>query len=136
MTTAALDQDDGKTYPEWVFYDGACPMCIRLARIGEVLLHGRHIGFTPLQTPWVKERFHIAEDAITEMKVLTVSEGLLGGADGFIYLSRKLWWGFPFSFLAQVPGMKFILRKIYKIIARNRYCWGGSCKINRGQRTE
>ena len=123
-------QNDNTSCKEWIFYDGECPLCIHLADQFNCLLNNHNVGLTPLQTPWVKSRFNISEDSLSEMYVLTTKGKLLGGADGIIYLSKKLWWGLPFYCIAQLPGMKFILRKIYKMVARNRHCFNGSCKIS------
>lgn len=121
-------------FTEWVFYDGECLMCTQWARRMQPILNPQGIGLAPLQTDWVKKIIAQRADPLKEMLVRTPQGEIVGGADAFIYLSRKIWWwGGGFYLMAQIPGMKFFLRKLYAKIAKKRYCLGGSCRITSGR---
>ena len=119
----------------WVLYDGECQFCINNVRRHEKLL--RQHGFEPvtLQTPWVRERFGLKPGSeLTEMIVLTADGKRFGGADGIAQIARRIWWAWPLFALAQIPGIHFIFRTIYRRVAANRHCLGGMCKAP-GQKT-
>jgi predicted DCC family thiol-disulfide oxidoreductase YuxK len=66
---------------------------------------------------------------LSEMKLLTTNGRILGGADAFIRLTRAIWWAWPVFILAQIPGLKPLMRIIYRSIARNRHCLGNHCRV-------
>lgn len=114
----------------WVFYDEHCPRCSRWIRLFTKVLIRRHILTAPLQRGWVQERLNLdADDAFTEMRVLTASGKELGGAEAMVYLAGRIWWAKPLAAIAKLPGVMGQLDRLYGYIARNRYCHIASCKI-------
>jgi predicted DCC family thiol-disulfide oxidoreductase YuxK len=114
----------------WVFYDADCPFCIRWAwRTDELLArHGWHLA--SLQADWARLLLGLKDgEPLLEMKLLTTDGRVFGGADAVVHLARSIWWAWPFFALAQLPGVKPILRAIYRRIAQNRYCFGGRCAL-------
>ena len=128
---------------EWVFYDGNCALCRDWAHRLEGGLQQQGVGIAPLQTEWAAkfivpvnnrsaDRLPLREQAFRapeEMKVLTSNGALLGGADALIYLAKYFWWGWGVRLAAQVPGVRFALRRAYAWLAKNRHCIGRRCGI-------
>ena len=117
-------------YSQWLFYDGDCPFCIRLARRFERQLNKRGIGLAPIQTSWVQPLLTGLDDPLHEMLLLTPGGKFLGGADAAIALARTIWWAKPIYLLAQLWPMKLLFAYLYRLIANHRYCRGKSCQAN------
>ena len=65
------------------------------------------------------------------MRVLLANGDAPGGADAILEIARRIWWGWPLFIFAELPGVKPMLRALYRIIAANRYCVNGACKVGR-----
>lgn len=116
----------------WVFFDGECAICRGCVARYEPLLRNHQIGFAPQQMPWVREKLGLPVGKIfPEIKVLTETGQLLGGADAMVYLAQFVGWARPIRFLARFPGVMAVLRLAYRWVARGRYCFNGRCKIRR-----
>jgi predicted DCC family thiol-disulfide oxidoreductase YuxK len=153
-----VNTETTETTRGWVFYDADCRFCRGWAeRTRNLLLrHGYHL--VPLQAKWVQTRLNqmgsrspvaenvsfqpplnlqVAENVnfqppvplFSEMKLLTADGHLFGGADAVIRLTRVIWWAWPIYIFAQIPGIKPLIRTIYRSIARNRHCFGNHCQI-------
>ena len=115
----------------WVFYDGACGMCSGSAKDFEEMLKRRGFAIAPLQASWVRARLGLREDEpLTEMKVLTASGEILGGADAVMYLSRSFWWAQPLLLLSRIPGVKSVIKQVYNWVAVNRHRISGACTLH------
>jgi predicted DCC family thiol-disulfide oxidoreductase YuxK len=115
----------------WVFYNADCGFCSGWAGCVHDLLARRGYHLAPLQTEWVRQRLGLMEgEPLVEMKLLTADGRILGGADAMIQIARSVWWTWPFFALAQLPGIKLILRIVYRWVARNRHCHGNDCLIS------
>ena len=112
----------------WVLYDGDCPMCVGLARRFEETLKRRGFALAALQTPWVQNQLQSSPgELLTEMRVFTAQGRVLGGADALVHLARTLWWAWPLYALAQLPGMRGVVRAAYRWVAARRHCSNGTC---------
>lgn len=118
----------------WVFYDEHCPKCCGWeGRFKKVLLR-RHILTAPLQRGWVQERLELdANEAFTEMRVLTASGKVLGGAAAMVYLAERIWFAKPLAAVAKLPGVMGQLHRLYRYIAHHRYCQTTNCKVAKPQ---
>lgn len=115
----------------WIFFDAECPFCTRLAARVNRLLTGRGFRLLPLQTPGTAERLGVTpHDLLAEMHLLTSAGQRLRGADALLEIARHLWWARPLVPLAQLPGARPLLRRIYAHIAAHRHCLGGRCLIH------
>ncbi len=118
----------------WVFYDAGCPFCTRMARRLERVLEPRGYGFAPLQDSRVAALLGLPPgELLREMHVLTADGRQFGGADGFVYLARQVWWAWPVYALAQLPGGLRLFRAGYRWIAARRRCASGNCAVEEDQ---
>ena len=114
----------------WVFYDSHCGFCSSWANRTHDLLLRRGFHLVPLQAPWVKARLGLDDaELMKEMKLLTASGRVLGGADALIHISGAIWWAWPVFALSLLPGVRPIFRFAYRRVAQNRYCLPGSCPV-------
>lgn len=95
--------------------------------------HGFHLA--TLQTRWVCARLGLAVDKRpSEMLVLMPDGTVVGGADAVILLAEHIWWARPLYLFARLPGMKRVLRPLYRFVARNRHflgrCSDGACRAS------
>jgi predicted DCC family thiol-disulfide oxidoreductase YuxK len=112
----------------WILYDGDCRYCIAAAKQFEQLFARRGFYFIPLQTRWVQERFGLHPGAaLTEMRVLTIENQDLGGADAVIFLAGRIWWSSPLAMLTRLPFMHAIVDGAYRWIAARRGCTHLTC---------
>jgi len=112
VITEATDKSGGI-----VFYDADCAFCTTWARRGERILKGRGLVFQPLPMP------------ADEMKVVTATGEILGGAVAVVYLARRIWWAWPLWVLSRAPAIMKLLSFGYRWFAERRYCTGGTCQI-------
>ncbi|HVV01667.1 MAG TPA: MBOAT family protein, partial [Verrucomicrobiae bacterium] len=91
-----------------------------------------HHGFetAALQTPWVRDRIEAeGKEMLAEMRLITPSGQIFGGADALIEIAHRIWWARPLSWVLGIPPLRFVSRKAYGWVARNRGCLGGACRI-------
>lgn len=118
----------GRRADGWVFYDGDCEFCQALARRFRSTLAKRGFGMAPLQDPRVAVLLGLPPDLLLqEMRVLTPSGDVLGGAQAVTFLVGKIWWAWPIHTVAKVPGMRPLLRAGYRWVADHRHC--SSCTV-------
>ena len=114
----------------WLYYDGACPFCLRwLGRLGFIARQGG-FGLVPLQSEVARRDLGLAEGELPpEMKLRLADGRVLGGVDACIVLAEAAGWTAPLGWLARVPGFNQLAWRGYQWIAANRYCLAGQCKL-------
>lgn len=123
----------------WVLYDANCRLCLDFNQRFKPLLNRCGFETLPLQTGWVKEKMGFSADQVLrsedlkEMLVLTSSGRFYGGGEALIYLSRFIWWGKPLYWVSSLPGVRWVIDKLYQFIARNRHCYGKVCALREGK---
>ena len=80
--------------------------------------------------PLLGERAGVRAGENDEMKFLTRDGRIFGGADAIIQITKYIWWAWPFYLVAQIPGAKPLLRHAYRILAANRHCIAGKCRVH------
>ncbi len=132
--TETTDTTDLSQREAWVLYDGSCSLCIRLAERFRGRLERAGFRLAPLQTPWVRQRLGLPEEQLlSEMRVLTATGEVLGGAEGVVHLVRAIWWLWPLRLASRLPfGMK-LLRWVYRRVAARRRCDEGACERPTGR---
>jgi predicted DCC family thiol-disulfide oxidoreductase YuxK len=128
LITEITDSKGRKARSGWVFFDGDCAFCMSIARRLRPLLEPRGFGIATLQDPRVLEQLSLPEqDLLAELRVLAHDGRQFGGADAIIYIAQQIWWARPLGALAQLPGMRRVLRFAYRSIATRRHCLAGAC---------
>ena len=98
-----------------------------LLALGEVLGRNNSVrrGFeiAALDEPWVAERVKMPyEELLTDIRLLTAEGQLISGADVYLYVTRRIWWAWPFYAIFSLPGFNRLIHVGYRWFARNRYC--------------
>ena len=107
----------------WVFFDGECEVCQSLVRRFRATLEKRGFGLAPLQDPRVAVLLGLrANELLQEMRVLTPSAEVLGGAQAIAFLAGKIWWAWPLHAVSRLPGMPSLLGAGYRWFAQRRHC--------------
>src|SRR5262245_43631699 len=124
-----------------VIYDGHCQFCRRQVKRLNWFDCQKKLAYVSLHDPEVASRYPDLshEQLMREMVVVERGGRRHGGADAFRYLSRRLrrlWWAMPFL---HIPGLMWLWRWLYRVVANNRYLFGGkhdcddgSCSLHRG----
>lgn len=107
----------------WIFYDADCSSCRDLALHFEAFFGERGFQFEPLQHEWVQRRLNLTKaQALEEMRVLTSTGQVFGGADAVIFLARQIWWIKPLTWMTRFPLVHAILHRAYRWVAARRTC--------------
>jgi predicted DCC family thiol-disulfide oxidoreductase YuxK len=111
----------------WICYDAECPLCVRWVKRFRALLEKNGFILLPLQSPAVRAALRLPEtDLLKEMRVITTTGRIVGGADALAYISRFACK--PVFWLTQIPGALPLLRSAYRTLARDRNCEFGACR--------
>ena len=113
-----------------LYYDGACPFCLRWAgRLGFIARQGGFEVLT-LQSAEARHDLGLVEGELpAEMKLRLADGRVLGGVDACIALAEAVGWCAPLGWLLRVPGVNGLAWRAYRWIAANRYCLGGACNV-------
>lgn len=128
MTTEITGKDAAQG---WVFYDAECRFCVAGMKRWGGLFARRGFEWLPLQTPGAATRLGVTEAQLFEEMWVQLADGrVTSGVNAWAALMRSVWWMWPLGVLLAVPGINAIAQVVYRWVARNRYCLGGSCKIH------
>ena len=113
-----------------ILYDGQCGFCSRWVKYWEGTLGRRGFEIASLDEPWVAEEINMPhEELLTDIRLLTSDGQLISGADVYLYVTRRIWWAWPFYAIFSLPGFNRLIHVGYKWFARNRYCVSHACKL-------
>jgi predicted DCC family thiol-disulfide oxidoreductase YuxK len=124
-----------------VFYDGACPLCMREIRMLRGLDRRRRIGFVDIAA----DGFDAASVGLTWETLMDRIHGrlpdgtLVEGVEVFRRLYAAVGFG-PLVALTRLPGVRQLLDVAYHAFAKNRLrlggrCVDGSCEFHSKRRT-
>jgi predicted DCC family thiol-disulfide oxidoreductase YuxK len=83
-----------------------------------------------LEEPWVAGKLEMPhEKLLTDIRLLTADDRLISGADVYLYVTRRIWWAWPFYAIFSLPGFNRLIQVGYRWFARNRYCVSHACRI-------
>jgi predicted DCC family thiol-disulfide oxidoreductase YuxK len=113
-----------------VLYDGQCGFCSRWAKSWAQTLVQRGFQIASLDEPWVAEKIKMPhEELVTDIRLLTADGQLISGADVYLYVTRRIWWAWPFYAIFSLPGFNWLIHFGYRWFARNRYLVSRTCKL-------
>ena len=117
-----------------VFYDHTCHFCRRTMLLVGPLFRRRGFAWAPFPATAASRPSNAplsSQDPmlVPEMKLQLPGGPILGGVDAWIHLLRSVWWLWPFAIILALPGFNACARAGYRWIARNRYCFGGTCPV-------
>lgn len=114
----------------WLFFDGECGFCIRLARRLEPILLRRGMAVAPLQDPRVEALLGIrGTQLLRELRFLWTDGTQYGGAAAVVAVAREIWWGRPLVWFSNVPGGMNLLRRGYRWVSAQRSCHADQCIV-------
>jgi predicted DCC family thiol-disulfide oxidoreductase YuxK len=113
-----------------VLYDGQCGFCSRWVKFWAGTIARRGFKIASLDEPWVAERLRMPrEELLTDIRLLTAAGQLISGPDVYLYVTRRIWWAWPFYAIFSLPGLNRLIHIGYRWFARNRYCASHACKL-------
>ena len=122
-----------------VFYDGACPLCMREIRMLRGRDHGERIRFTDIAA----ESFDAGAVGLTWRALMDRIHGRLpdGTLIEGVEVFRRLYAAVGFSTLvslSRAPGLSQLLDLAYHLFAKNRLrltgrCADGACELHTSQ---
>jgi predicted DCC family thiol-disulfide oxidoreductase YuxK len=128
--TSEFTDAKGRHAHGWLFYDGQCGFCTRLARWVAPLLAERGFALAPLQDSRVAGLLGMSPtELLREIQLLNEDGKQYGGADAIIALARELWWAAPLVWFSKLPGAMRLMRAGYGWVAAHRKCVGATCSV-------
>jgi predicted DCC family thiol-disulfide oxidoreductase YuxK len=119
-----------------IYFDGTCGLCSAGERRFARVLERRGYRLVPLQDPEAVARFgDPPAESSGEVKLRTTDGRTLGGADAVVEISRSIWWAWPLYAIGKLPGAMYVLRALYRIVARSRMRVSRVCKLEPKLRT-
>lgn len=119
VLTEITETTDGERILGRLFFDGTCEFCIAWVDRLRGILQRRGIVVVPF-ADGARE---------SEMRLLWYDGREFGGADAVVFLSGRIWWAGPLRMAAIVPGVRPLLRRIYRRIAASRHCRNSACRL-------
>ncbi len=114
----------------WILYDGQCAFCSRWVHFWKNAVEARGFAITDLQSAAASGILQVSqENLLDDIRVLTRSGTLKSGADAYLYVTRRIWWAWPFYAIFRVPGFNWGLWRGYKWFNRNRHRISRHCPL-------
>ncbi len=120
--------------PNWqveVFYDGACPLCLREIRMLRYFDRQARIRFTDISA----SDFLPTDYGLTMTEFMSEIRGRLPGGQWIkgVEVFRRLYGAIGLSLLvavSRVPGISHLLDWLYRLFAKNRLRLTGRCNTS------
>jgi len=113
-----------------ILYDGQCGFCSRWVRYWAATLERRGFAIASLDEPWVSDKINLArQELLSDIRLLTPDGQLISGANVYLFVTRKIWWAWPFSALFSLPGFNRLIHVGYRWFARNRHHISHACHL-------
>lgn len=114
----------------WILYDGRCGFCFRWVHFWQRVAERRGFAIKDLQSASADGTLQIPEEnLLDDIQVLTRTGKLESGANAYLYVSRKIWWAWPFYAVFGLPGFNWTLWRGYHWFNRNRYRISRHCPL-------
>jgi predicted DCC family thiol-disulfide oxidoreductase YuxK len=118
-------------YDVEVFYDGACPLCMREINMLRRWDRRQRIRFTDIAAPEFNAESvsHKYDDLMARIHGRLPNGEWIEGVEVFRRLYAAVGFG-PIAWLTRLPGVSQLLDFSYRLFARNRLKWTGRCDAN------
>jgi predicted DCC family thiol-disulfide oxidoreductase YuxK len=114
----------------WILYDGCCGFCFRWVHFWKKVVERRGFAIKDLQSASADGSLQIPQENLSDdIQVLTHTGKLESGADAYLYVSRQIWWAWPFYIIFSLPGFNSMLWWGYRWFNRNRYRISRHCPL-------
>lgn len=114
----------------WILYDGGCGFCFRWVYFWKKVVEPRGFAIKDLQSASAEGILQIPqENLLDDIRVLTRSGKLESGAAAYLYVTRRIWWAWPFYAIFSLPGFNWLLWRGYRWFNRNRYRISHHCPL-------
>lgn len=136
MISLASEMTDrkGRHARGWLFFDAECEFCTRIAGSLARPMRQRGLALAPLQDPRVSALLGITrQELLRAIRFVSADGNQHSGADALLALARELWWAWPLSWLAKIPGVLPAMQFSYRGVARRRSCHGQHCRLKKGE---
>jgi predicted DCC family thiol-disulfide oxidoreductase YuxK len=130
MDTEITDNNGAKPAGS-IYFDADCPFCVAYRRRWGRVFERRGFVWLPLQTPGAAHRLGVTDAQLRAAMWLQLADGRqLSGVTALSVLTRRVWWLWPLGVILALPCFSPAARVLYRWIAKNRHCWGGTCTIH------
>ena len=115
-----------------VIYDGTCGICAGNLKWLHRLDTLKKFDAVPYQTEDLRVLFpHLEVEECEKAMHLVFPDGrTYTGTDGFREVFLRMPLMFVLGLIMSIPPIPLILRKLYPVLARNRYKLGGTCELH------
>jgi predicted DCC family thiol-disulfide oxidoreductase YuxK len=114
----------------WILYDGGCGFCFRWVHFWKKVVERRGFAIKDLQSASADGTLRIPEEnLLDDIQLLTRDGKLESGADGYLYVSRRIWWAWPLYAVFSLPGFNSMIWSGYRWFNRNRYLISRHCPL-------
>lgn len=114
----------------WILYDGDCGFCYWWVHFWEKTVAKRGFALKDLQSAAADGTLKISGDKLLDdIRVLTRDGRVESGADAYLYVTRRIWWAWPFYAIFRLPGFNWVLWRGYRWFNRNRYRFSRQCPL-------
>jgi predicted DCC family thiol-disulfide oxidoreductase YuxK len=114
-----------------VIYDGGCNICAGNLKWLYRLDTLKKFEALPYQTERLTEIFPALkiEECQKSMHLVFPNGKIYTGSDAFCQIFLRMPLMFPVGLVMWLPPVAWLLRRLYPILARNRYRIGGACPL-------
>jgi predicted DCC family thiol-disulfide oxidoreductase YuxK len=128
--TSEMTDAKGRHARGWLFFDGECDYCKKIARFVGPILERRGLALAPLQDPRVGALLGLSGDELLrEIRVLLSDGRQFGGADAVIAVAHQIWWARPLVWFSRFPRGLQLLHRLYQAAALRRNCNAAHCAV-------
>ncbi len=114
----------------WILYDGGCGFCFRWVHFWKNVVERRGLALKDLQSAFDDGTLQVSqENLVDDIRVLTRSGKLESGKNAYLFVTRQIWWAWPFYAIFRLPGFNRILWGGYRSFNRNRYRISRHCPL-------
>lgn len=116
-----------------VIYDGTCGLCAGNLKWLRRLDWLKRFDDAPYQAEDIKRRVpQVSAEQFAQALYVAFPDGrLFSGADAFREIFLRLPATLPLGLALSLPPLGWLARRLYPVIARNRYLLGGRCEVRK-----